>query len=295
MKKIISIFIGILIASQLLLFAEIPAKLPSVYYDNVAIPANYYDSAAGKNGYELKTALFNIIKNPSVTNYKGLWKSFKSTDTKNDTIRDMYTLPGLKGLQPFFYFIYKKDQCGTYKKEGDCYNREHSFPASWFKDANPMYTDLFHIYPTDGKINSIRSNYPYGVVNGTQLSALSQNGSKKGYMTKATTSLNQDIIVFEPIDEYKGDFARTYFYMATCYQDKIAGWENNTTYSKQVLAGNDSTVYQDWYVKLLLKWHKNDPVSQKEIDRNDAVYAIQKNRNPYIDSAQFVNRIWGQP
>ena len=257
---------------------------------NAQIPAHYYDSAGNKTGYTLKTALFNIIKNPQVQSYKSLWQSFKSTDTKSDTILDMYSLPPLQGRINPYYFIYKTNQCGNYRQEGDCYNREHSFPASWFKDKSPMYTDLFHIYPTDGYVNSKRSNYPYGKADKIVLYP-SQNGSKLGY-SNTNSIFGADIIVFEPIDAFKGDFARTYFYMATCYQDKIAGWKNNGE-AKYVLAGNDSTVYQPWYIKLLLQWHKNDPVSQKEIDRNNEVYKIQKNRNPYIDSAVYVNRIWG--
>ena len=63
-------------------------------------------------------------------------------------------------------FIFIDDQCGTYKKEEDCYNREHSFPKSWFNDDYPMYTDLFHLYPTDGYVNNQRGNYPFGETNG---------------------------------------------------------------------------------------------------------------------------------
>lgn len=94
-------------------------------------------------------------------------------------------------------------------------------------------------------------------------------------------------IVFEPNDEYKGDFARIYFYMATCYEDKIAGWKSD------MLGGNKYPAYKNWVVSMLLKWAKEDPVSQKEIDRNNAVYECQKNRNPYVDYPGLEQYVWG--
>ncbi|WP_109830798.1 HNH endonuclease signature motif containing protein [Reichenbachiella versicolor] len=254
-------------------------------------PLGYYDRTIGKTGYELKTSLYDIINKHKKLKYNDLWTAFEKTDTRKDTIIDMYTLPPLNTVANPFYYKYQIDQCGE-NKNSKCYNREHSFPASWFgnKKNSPMYTDLFHIYPTDVKINNLRGNVPYDQVT-EQNPPLSQNGSKKGYAS-TNKILGSDIVVFEPIDKYKGDFARTYFYMATCYQDKIAGWANNGE-AKYVLAGNDSTSFQDWYVDLLLDWHKGDPVSEKETKRNNAVYLIQNNRNPFIDSAQFVTRIWG--
>ncbi|MBE9468872.1 MAG: endonuclease [Bacteroidetes bacterium] len=262
------------------------------------IPQGYYDSTIGKSGYELKTELYKIIsKNHKPLSYNALWTAFERTDMLKDSIIwDMYSYPPIKGyINPYTYKYPTDEERKKIKprnEEGQCYNREHSFPKSWFGgEQKPMYTDLFHIYPTDKKVNSVRENYPYGNYDIKKpLLYTSQNGSKLGYCRNAD-SLG-DIIVFEPIDEYKGDFARTYFYMATRYQDKIAGWKNNSIYSSQVLAGNNSTVYQTWYIKLLLEWHKLDPVSSKEINRNNAVYLKQLNRNPFIDSTNFVERIW---
>lgn len=106
-----------------------------------------------------------------------------------------------------------KEQCGQYSTLGDCYNREHSFPKSWFNDDSPMVSDAFHIYPTDGKVNSQRNNYPYGeCANGT---TLSPNGKVKALGKLGTSTFpGYSGTVFEPDDEYKGDFARSYFYMA---------------------------------------------------------------------------------
>ena len=98
--------------------------------------------------------------------------------------------------------------------------------------------------------------------------------------------------VFEPDDEYKGDFARTYFYMAACYNDKISSWTSGE-HGGKVMAGNNYPVFKTWVVELLMKWHRQDPVSEKETDRNDAVYAHQRNRNPFIDHPELADYIWG--
>lgn len=247
------------------------------------IPPGYYDSAAGLQGSALKTALFNIIKNPNVDSYSELWSDFYSTDKDNyyehdGTVLDIYS-ENPNGTDPY-NFTLGSDQCGTYSTEGDCYNREHSFPKSWFNNATPMYSDLFHLYPTDGKVNGQRSNYPYGEVSNPSWTSL--NGSKLGPCSYPGYTGT----VFEPIDEFKGDLARTYFYMATCYEDRIETW------SSVVLNGTSYPCYTSWFINMLLQWNTQDPVSQKEIDRNNAVYNIQGNRNPYIDHPEWVNCIW---
>jgi endonuclease I len=177
------------------------------------------------------------------------------------------------------YTLYD-DQAGNYSKEGDVYNREHSWPQSFFNEASPMKTDLFHIYPTDGYVNGVRSNYPYGETDVPNYT--STNGSKRGY---ARSGLGYSGIVFEPIDEYKGDFARTYFYMSTRYYGEDGNWDNWPM--------ADGVELKDWAVDMLLVWHRNDSVSTKEINRNDAVYALQNNRNPFIDNPEYVEYIWG--
>ncbi len=243
------------------------------------IPTGYYDDADGLSGQALRSALHNIISNHNEQTYASIWISFQSTDKKADgTVWDMYS--DIPGGTPAYTFTFVSDQCGNYSSEGDCYNREHSFPKSWFNDASPMITDLFHIYPTDGYVNGKRGNYPYGDVGNA--SWTSTNGSKLGNCSfPGYTST-----VFEPIDEYKGDFARTYFYMMTCYMDLVSGW------SSPMLTGNDLA---DWSANLLVQWDIQDPVSQKEIDRNNAIYNIQQNRNPFIDHPEWVEEIWGNP
>ena len=250
------------------------------------IPNGYYDDAAGLSGAPLKSALFGIIDNHDVQSYGSIWIHFESTDPKpNGKVWDMYS--DIPGGNPPYEFNFGDDQCGNYSGEGDCYNREHSFPKSWFNDASPMYSDLFQIVPTDGYVNGQRSNWPYGEVNNP--SWTSQNGSKVG--NNSTSGYSGT--VFEPRDEYKGDFARIYFYMATRYENLIAGWENNSSNSDAALDGTSYPCYEDWYLDLLLDWHQNDPVSQKELDRNNEIYDIQDNRNPYVDHPEYVNMVWG--
>lgn len=240
------------------------------------IPVNYYSSAKGQKGKSLKTALYQKIASHTALSYKALWEAYKKTDVRADgKIWDMYS--NVTNYAPG-----GSAQGANYKGEGDSYNREHSFPKSWFNDETPMYTDLFHLYPTDGYVNNRRSNYPFGETNGETYT--SANGfSKLGTCTVP----GYKGVVFEPNDEYKGDFARTYFYMATAYEDKIAGWHSD------MLAGNAYPAYKEWVITMLLRWAQEDPVSQKEIDRNNAVYKIQGNRNPYIDYPGLEQYVWG--
>ena len=250
-----------------------------------AIPSGYYSTATG-SGATLKTQLYSIISGHTVKTYDYLWTAFQTTDVKsNGKVWDMYS--DIPNGTPPYEFTFISEQCGTYSVEGDCYNREHSFPKSWFNDATPMYSDLFHLYPTDGKVNGLRSNYPFGEVSSP--TSTSENGSKLGNCSYP----GYTGVVFEPIDEYKGDFARSYFYMATRYENVIAGWYANSTEADAVLQNNAFPVFENWFLDMLGEWHVADPVSQKEIDRNDAVYAIQGNRNPFIDYPEYVYIIWG--
>ena len=250
------------------------------------IPDGYYDDANGLSGESLKTALYTIIDDHDSQTYGALWQHFLSTDDKpNGKVWDMYSdIPG--GTPPYEY-TFVEDQCGNYSGEGSCYNREHSFPKSWFNDASPMVTDLFHIVPTDGHVNGQRSNYPFGQTNNPNWTSL--NGSKRGSNSTAGYSGT----IFEPIDEYKGDFARIYFYMATRYENIIPNWEGNSSSVDAALDGSSFQVYEDWLLEVLLSWHQDDVVSQKEIDRNNAIYDIQYNRNPYVDHPEYVAMVWG--
>ncbi len=247
------------------------------FFAPAAEPAGYYSTCEGKSGKALLQQLEKVVGPHTTVSYDGLMDLYKTSDARpNGTVWDMYS------TKEFSF----GSKCGNYKKVGDCYNREHSFPKSWFDDAKPMYSEAFHIYPTDGKVNGQRSNYPYGeCANGTTLPG---SGSVKalGKLGKCTFP-GYSGKVFEPDDEYKGDFARSYFYMCAAYNSRFASWHSD------MLAGNNYPGFKSWAVELLLKWHRQDPVSKKELDRQEAVYARQKNRNPFIDHPELAEHIWG--
>lgn len=243
--------------------------------------AQYYAAALGKNGPILKTVLHNIIKGHNSLLYQDLWAAFENTDAKsNGKVWDMYTdIPN--GI-PNFIFSFGTNQCGNYSGEGDCFNREHSWPKEYFGGDNsyPMYSDLHHLFATDGWVNNKHAAFPFGMVNSTTYT--SSNGTKLGTGSTYPGYLNK---IFEPIDAYKGDFARAYFYMSTRYESEDATWQN-----WEMANGAELTPAA---INFLLLWHNNDPVSQKEIDRNEAVFLLQGNRNPFIDYPQFADCIWG--
>lgn len=236
----------------------------------------YYAAANGKKGKALKTALSKIIGNPSVTSYDGLISAYQKTDKRADgKVWDMYS------CTTNFSF---SNNTGNYKKEGDMYNREHSFPKSWFGGKKqPMYSDIVHVVPCDGYVNNRRGHLPFGENDGDTYKS-NKDFSKVGKST--TPGYNGE--VFEPNDIYKGDFARIYLYMATCYESKISSWT-----ACPMIAGNSYPVYKDWALKLLLKWAEQDPVSEKETNRNEAAYGVQKNRNPFVDYPGLEQYIWG--
>jgi endonuclease I/chitodextrinase len=253
------------------------------------IPSGYYDTATG-TGYTLKTQLYNIILGHIDNGYTpGLWITYQTSDRdlyyENDnTILDIYS-EDPSGTDPY-NFTYSSDQCGTYASEGDCYNREHIIPQSVFNENSPMRNDAHFIVPTDGKVNGYRSNYPHGMV-GTA-TYTSQNGSKLGSALNSGYSAGYTGTVFEPIDEFKGDVARMYFYFATRYENVITSWG----VSYDMFNGTTDQVFSEPFLTILMTWHTNDPVSTREIDRNNAIYARQNNRNPFIDHPEYVAQIW---
>ena len=241
-------------------------------------PANYYNSAEGLTGNQLKVALHNIIKGHTSISYSQIWNAFWSTDNKgNGVVWDMYS-DRPNGTPPYTYAL-GQDQCGSYNSEGDCYNREHSWPQSWFNEQTTPRTDMHHIFATDGFVNNKRGNYPFGEVQSA--SWTSQNGSKLG----SSKTPGYSGTVFEPIDAYKGDFARAIMYMSVRYYGEDSGWGSSDMTTKSEI--------KPWAITMLLRWNKQDPVSQKEIDRNNAIYNdYQHNRNPFVDHPEYADMIW---
>lgn len=245
------------------------------------IPQGYYHNTTGKIQGELKSALKSIITTGHTPNtYASLWAYFERTDkhTSGD-VWDMYS-------NCSFEFV--TDQCGSYSQECDCFNREHSFPSSWFGgEVYPMYADLHHLVPVDGWSNGKRSNYPFGKVGSASWTSL--NGSKLGTSNYPGYSGT----VFEPSNNYKGDFARIVFYMVTRYENFLSSWYTNDANATAVLDGSEWPAFNPWAKELYLQWHEQDPPDQKEFKRNDSVFVIQHNRNPFIDHPEFARQIWG--
>lgn len=277
-----------------------------------AIPAGYYNAATG-TGYTLKTQLKNIITNGhTAQSYgAGLWSlyatSLRDNFYENDgSLLDIYS-ENPTGADPY-NFTGTAQQCGNYNAEGVCYNKEHLIPQSYFNSALPMYSDAHHVVPSDGRVNGWRGNYGFGLVDATTTNPCnngasntpcnSQNGSKKGNNKNSGYSAGYSGIVFEPIDEFKGDVARSFLYFATRYETQMAGFytaaiaDANGPEVTVMFDGSNNKVFSDTFLNILLTWHKNDPVSAKEIAFNDAIYAFQGNRNPYIDHPEYVCLIW---
>lgn len=269
-----------------MIFTAICGSIFSLLAD---MPRDYYpNSLEGKNGAELKTELHNLLKNHTRLPYGSrdynqiacTWTVFKKSDVRpNGKVWDMYS-------NNSYNF---SNGAGATKGM----NIEHSVPKSWWGDAydetaTPLTRfkydgsyDLHHLTPSDAAANTAKSNYPLGEVD----SPLFDNGVTKvgtGQANGRATNL------FEPADEYKGDFARMYLYFVTCYQDY--SWKSSAL---SMFAQNSYPTLNAYGQSLLLKWHRQDPVSQKEIDRNNAVYSFQGNRNPFIDYPNMVEYIWG--
>lgn len=253
------------------------------------IPDGYYKTAEGKNKAGLKTALYNIIKEHHQLEYSSLSTYFRTSDWH----------PATAGYPSgYFWDMYSNNK----RTEWYGMNREHSLPKSWFgiasgqENSAPIGSDLHNLYPSDQDANSHKSNYSLGEVDVNDASAFSNGVVKvgKNALTFIETSTHNKLtyggIVFEPADEYKGDFARDYMYMVTCYEN--ATWQSTGTTS--MLIGGTYPVFNAWGDSLILKWHRHDPVSTKEINRNNAVYSLQKNRNPFIDHPELVEFIWGK-
>ena len=253
------------------------------------IPSGYYNNAAGKTGDVLRAALRDIIKNGQVKlSYAKVYTSFSTTDvtTSGGTIVwDMYSNCN--------YTVITNQCTGGTSAECQGYAREHCMPNSWWggiDDANhPQYTDLNHLFPADQYVNQEKSDHPIGQV--TNPTYTSINGSKVGPCSWSGYTGT----VFEPIDEYKGDFARAYLYLATRYMDSLSHWVTSysSTEAKYVINSTGNN-FKQWFIDMLVKWSNDDPVSQKEIDRNNNIYynTTQHNRNPFIDHPEYICEIW---
>jgi len=206
---------------------------------------------------------------PDYVSYDELWTAFPFTDAREDgTVWDIYADTA---------FDFDDDRCGSYSSEGDCFNREHTWPQSWSSDDSSLKRDLVIVLPTDGWVNGKRGDLTLGEVD--EVEDLSSNRSKWGECTFG----DDEIEVFEPADEYMGDLARIYFYVTLRFRGEDSDWLSNEAVTRATLNPEAEG--------MLRRWNFEDPVSDKEIARNDAVEALQGNRNPFVDHPEWVCEI----
>lgn len=253
------------------LFAPKGAAKPDTQTNDGVMKALYYkDVNLSLKDQRLKDALQKkLSRTHKRLSYKKLWDAFTRTDTHRcEGVFDFYSSKCFKA----------EEKCRNFKREGDCFNREHSWPKSWYKGkkSSTPYTDLIVIVPSDGYVNSRRGNLPYGHVDVAKY--VSSNGSKMGACKNAEAGKR----CFEPIDSLKGDFARIYFYFSVRYQNVFLCCDKNAV---------DGAKIKAWQEELLRQWHEQDPVDEAERKRNARIFLEQKNRNPFVDFPKLVSAI----
>lgn len=245
--------------------------------------AGYYDKMEGKSKEQLKKAAKECVQTHTRLDYTSLPIYWESTDTYPEKENGQLRWWEMYGATPY-YITQSETALRSFSRNK--MQREHSIPKSWWKKNNdveytPAYTDLWNLYPSDGPANQAKNNYPFGP---TDKPTFNNGVTKVG---PPRTGFGGGCgNVFEPADQYKGDFARTIFYMATVYDD--LDWVYNYMFRK-----TEWPTLIPWAYEMLLQWARQDPVSQKEVDRNNAVEKCQGNRNPYIDFPELAEYIWG--
>lgn len=252
--------------------------------------STYYSGTSGLTGFNLKARLHKILSQKNINwNYGDLVSYFEITDRdsfyENDgTLLDIYSENPTE-TDPYNYHYETPSLISGASTEGEGWNREHIVSQSFFNSHYPMYSDLHFVIPTDARVNQRRSNLPFGKVNSSP-AFTSLNGSKVGNSISPGYTLS----VFEPIDEFKGDIARMILYAAVRYQDMIPTFDYLN--GRSPFHERHEMGIKPWLLQQLILWHNSDPVSTKELKRNEAIYQIQGNRNPFIDHPEWVNAIW---
>ena len=256
-----------------------------------AVDKSYYNSIDGKSGTALREALTTLTYTKHTTDVGYNW-TFDGIDIVNGEVLDIYSTCTWTASQ----------QGKNYTDICDSYNREHLVPQSVFDEKTPQRSDRHHLFLADGKVNQIRSSYPFGETDATNgFSGLSNASKALGQFGSASSGYTGN--VYEPADEYKGDVARAVLYMVIRYATsdvcKTYGGSANaypvTTWSNAMFSSSLNTNYglSDKAKTVFLAWHRADPVSPKEVARNNGVEAKQGNRNPFIDLPDLVEYLWG--
>lgn len=293
-------FVALFLVAQMMWAASVTpaASIPS-----------YYSALDGKASASLWSAVSSAAsKSRSSLGYDGLYNAYKQTDTYPTSSTHPEYVAGKAGQVWDMYsncdYSHGSKKCGSYKDECDCYNREHSIPQSWWGGGTSgIGCDIFHVLPTDGYVNNRRGNLPFGEV--SSASYTSHNGSKVGggkgivnsqktiAASSGTTTSAPGGNVFEPINQYKGDLARGIMGTMASWNRDLTSSEGSKFFKSSYTVSTNFGL-TPYGVALLMKWHRQDPVSQKEIDRNNGIQATQGNRNPFIDYPYLAEYIWGE-
>lgn len=255
----------------------------SAFAATAAYTEGYYDAMDGKKKEALKKAAKECVQQHTMLVYTQLPNYWQYSDVYPDLV------DGCKRWWDMYsdnIFLIRNGQSALSSFSANRMQREHAVPKSWWKkngdvEYTPAYSDMWNLYPSDGPANQAKYNYPMGEV---------QDATYDNGVTKVGTARNGQGggsgMVFEPGNEYKGDFARAFFYMATVYDD--LPWVYTYMFQQ-----NSYPSMRDWAIDMLLDWARRDPVSQKEIDRNNQVEFSQGNRNPFVDFPELAEYIWG--
>lgn len=295
-------------------FGLVTASTFSIQKETIEANASsftYWDSWISSHSSELEAGgptLVSALKekitqapdgSANTVSYNGLWAAFQKTDS----------VPGTNGNKIIDYYggcdYSSGDHSGNYSQVGDMFNREHSVPKSWFSERKPAYSDLIHLMPTDGKVNGTRSNYAFGeVANASETYELverttngvtwQEHGYSKFGTPKSINGVQPNVSkVFEPSDQYKGDFARIYMYFAVRYGGgtcQATSGDGSVHFTSSCTTSNPYVT--DYSLALFQKWHVQDPVSSRELERMDAVETLQGNRNPFVDHPEWADKIF---
>ncbi|RZT97439.1 endonuclease I [Ancylomarina subtilis] len=230
----------------------------------------YYKSISGYDQANLKTVLHNLIKGHTQIEYTDnssdmdVWRALEQTDEDPNNPDNVILL----------YLGTSIPKANKAKNnQNDFWNREHVWAKSRgdFGTTLGAGTDLHHLRPSDKTVNSARGNKWF------------DNGGN--YHSEAK-ECKTDSDSWEPRDAVKGDIARMMFYMAVRYE-KEDGKDLELTNNPQ-----DNEDPQHGVLSTLLEWNEQDPVDDFEKKRNETIYSIQGNRNPFIDFPDFANYIF---
>ena len=239
----------------------------------------YYEGLDHLEGETLKMALHERIREAIKLNYNQVWSYMRTADadpTQDDRMIMVYSQKSL----PASSVGGGEDASG--------WNREHVWPSSrGFSRTNmPAHTDLHNLRACEVTINRLHGDMSFGEAP----AGLEVPGAPGTRYDKAA-------LIWEPSDEVKGDIARTLLYMDVRYQGGVKGESDLRLVEKLpagLLKGHDAE--GNGYLEnlhTLLRWHEQDPVDAAELRRQEKVFAIQKNRNPFIDHPEYARLIYG--